>query len=175
MARFVTALQSNSYTEVQMENGTNDVARLSIADRIHQSAFAALYPWAARLARLMGRTSDAAAVAVWHAGRLLVVEHSYKRGLTLPGGHIRSNETPVLAAARELGEEIGLVIAPAEIRFFGCMEQRHTRLSLFECQLAREPEIRIDNREITAAAFTAPAAISEPSRILRSYLRDRRP
>jgi ADP-ribose pyrophosphatase YjhB (NUDIX family) len=130
------------------------VARLSIADRIHQSAFAVLYPWAARLESLMGRKSDSAAVAVW--------------------GHIGSNETPVLAAARELEEEIGLVIAPAEIRFFGCMEQRQTRLSLFECQLAREPEIRIDNREVTAAAFTAPTAISEPTRTLLSYLRARR-
>ena len=93
------------------------------------------------------------------------------RGVTLPGGHIGSNETPVLAAARELEEEVGLVVAPAEIRFFGRMELRHTRLSLFECQLAREPEIRIDNREVTAAAFTAPAAISEPSSTLRRYLR----
>ncbi len=158
-----------------MKKGTNDVARLSIADRIHQSAFAALYPWAARLARLMDRKSAAAAVAVWHAGRLLVVEHSYKRGLTLPGGHIGSNETPVLAAARELEEEVGLFIAPAGIRFLDRQELRHTRLSLFECQLAREPEIRIDNREITAAAFMAPAAISEPSWTLRSYLRARRP
>ncbi len=112
-----------------MKKGTNDVARLSIADRIHQSAFAVFYPWAARLESLMGRKSDAAVVAVWHAGGVLVVEHSYMRGLTLPGGHIRSNEIPVLAAARELEEEVGLVIAPAEIRFFGCMEQRHTRLS----------------------------------------------
>ncbi len=151
------------------------MARLSIADRIHQSAFAALYPWAVRLASLMGRKSDAAAVAVWHAGRLLVVEHSYMGGATLPGGHIGSNEMPVLAAARELEEEVGLVIAPGEIRFFGRIEQRHTRLSLFECQLAREPEIRIDNREVTAAAFMAPAAISEPSWTLRSYLRARRP
>ncbi len=82
---------------------------------------------------------------------------------------------PVLAAARELEEEIGLVIAPVEIRFLERMELRHTRLSLFECQLAREPEIRIDNREITAAAFTVPAAISEPSSTLRRYLRARRP
>ncbi len=81
---------------------------------------------------------------------------------------------PGQAAVRELEEEVGLVITAAEIRFFGCMELRHTCLSLFECQLAREPEIRIDNREITAADFTAPAAISEPSWTLRSYLRTRR-
>ncbi len=150
------------------------MARLSIADRIHQSAFAVLYPWAARLESLMGRKSDAAAVAVWHAGRLLVVEHSYMRGMTLPGGHIGSNETPVLAAARELEEEVGLVITPVEFQFFGRTEGRHTSVSLFECRLAREPEIRIDNREITAAAFTIPAAISEPSSTLRNYLRARR-
>ena len=157
-----------------MKLGTNDVARFSIADRIYQSAFAVLYPWAARLESLMGRKSDSAAVAVWHAGRLLVVEHSYMKGANLPGGHIGSNEKPVLAAARELEEEIGLVIAPAEIRFFRRMELGRTRLSLFECRLAREPEIRIDNREITAAAFMAPAAISEPSWTLKSYLRARR-
>ncbi len=158
-----------------MTKGKNDVARLSIADRLHRSAFAVLYPWAARLERLMGRKSDSAAVAVWHAGRLLVVEHSYMSGATLPGGHIGSDETPVLAAARELEEEVGLVVAPAEIRFFQRLEQRHTCLSLFECQLAREPEIRIDNREITAAAFMTPAAIAEPSWTLQSYLRSRRP
>ncbi len=151
------------------------MARSSIADRIHQSAFAILYPWVARLESLMGRKSDTAAIAVWHAGRLLVVEHSYTRGWTLPGGHIRSSEVPGWAAARELEEEVGLVITAAEFRFFGRMEGRHSRMSLFECQLAREPEIRIDNREITAAAFTAPDSISEPSRILRSYLRARHP
>ena len=80
-----------------------------------------------------------------------------------------------MAAARELEEEVGLVIAPAEIRFFRRMKQRHTCLSIFECQLAHEPEIKIDNREITAAAFMDPAAISEPSSTLRSYLRTRRP
>ena len=150
------------------------MARASFADRMHQSAFAALYPWVIRLARLAGWKSDAAAVAVWHRGRLLVVEHSYMKGLSLPGGHIRSDELPVLAAARELEEEVGIVIAPAEIRLFGCLERRHTRLSLFECHLAQAPEIRIDNREITAAAFKSPSSIPEPSRTLQSYLRARR-
>ncbi len=149
------------------------MARVSIADRMYQSAFAALYPWVIRLARLAGWKSDAAAVAVWHEGRLLVVEHSYMRGLTLPGGHVGSDELPVLAAARELEEEVGIVIAPAEIRLFGHMERRHTRLSLFECNLNQAPEIRIDNREITAAAFKSPSSIPEPSRTLRSYLRAR--
>jgi len=150
------------------------MARVSIADRMHQLAFAALYPWIIRLAKLADRKSDAAAIAVWHRGRLLVVEHSYMKGLTLPGGNIKSDELPVLAAARELEEEVGIVIAPAEIRIFGRLEGRHTRLSLFECNLNQAPEIRIDNREITAAAFKSPSSIPEPSRTLRSYLRARR-
>lgn len=150
------------------------MVRISIVDRIHQSGFAFFHCWDVRFSRLTGRKSNTAAVAVWYRNRLLVVEQSYQCGLTLPGGHIRSNELPVSAATRELKEETGVVIAAAEPFLFGRFEQRHTCLSLFECWLAREPEIRIDNREITAASFMTPDAISEPSWTLRSYLRTRR-
>lgn len=54
------------------------------------------------------------------------------------------------------------------------MELRRTHLSLFEHELAEVPEISIDNREITFAAFMAPAAISDPCYILERYLRERR-
>ena len=150
------------------------MVRISIIDRMHQSAFALLHPWILRFSKLTGRKSNAAVVAVWHRDRLLVVEHSYVCGLSLPGGKIRSNESPAVAATRELEEEVGVVIAPAEIQLFGRFEQRHTCLSLFECRLAHEPEIRIDKREITAARFMTPAAISESSSTLRKYLRARR-
>ena len=122
---------------------------------------------------MTGRKSDAAAIAVWHRGKLLVVKHSYMNGDTLPGGHVGNDETPALAAARELAEEVGIVIAPASARFFGRMELRHTRLSLFECHLTRVPKITIDNREITEAAFAEPSAIADPSLILRRYFRAR--
>ena len=147
---------------------------ISIADRARQLAYAVVYPWTARIENLLGRKSNAAAIAVWHAGRLLVVEHSYKGGLTLPGGHLKRNERAATAAVRELAEETGLVIPISDIRFFGRMEGRRTCLSLFECHLECEPEIRIDNREITAALFSPPAAISEQTWGLRAYLRARR-
>lgn len=150
------------------------MTQLSIADRLHQSAFAVLYPWVARLARLTGRRSDAAAIAVWYRGKLLVVKHSYMSGVTLPGGHIGNDESPAQAAARELAEEVGITVTPAKVVFFGRLELRHTRLSLFECQLTLAPKITIDNREITEAAFTDPAAISDPSLILRRYFRAKR-
>ena len=150
------------------------MARLSLADRMHQAAFAALYPWAARMARLTGRKSNAAAVALWHRDRILVVKHSYTRGVGLPGGHIGSREPPAQAAVRELAEEVGVTVPPSAIRLFRQMEQRRTHLSLFECELAEAPEIKIDNREITFAAFMAPAAISDPCFTLARYLRARR-
>ena len=145
----------------------------ALAGVLLRSAFKLLYPWAARFSRLAGWRSQAVMVAVWHADQLLVVRHSYWRGLTLPGGHVESGEPPVMAAARELKEEVGVVVPAAHFRLLGQMELRHTRLHLFECRLARAPRIRIDNREITAAAFTAPSAILRPSPALRRYLRAR--
>ena len=53
------------------------------------------------------------------AGRVLLVR---KRGTTAfmqPGGKIEANEQPVHALARELEEELGLVIDPAHATFLG--------------------------------------------------------
>ena len=145
----------------------------SITDRARQLAYAIFYPWVARLEDVLGRKSDAAAIAVWHAGRLLVVEHSYKRGLTLPGGQLTNREQAAAAAVRELAEETGLVVPVSSIRFLRCITGRQTRLSLFECHLDYEPQISIDNREITAAYFVPPAEISNSTWGLRAYLRAR--
>lgn len=37
----------------------------------------------------------------------------------LPGGHIESDESPRAGAARELGEETGLSVSPADLRLIG--------------------------------------------------------
>lgn len=42
------------------------------------------------------------------AGRVLVVDPTYKEGLDLPGGMVEANESPQAGALRELGEELGL-------------------------------------------------------------------
>ncbi len=54
-------------------------------------------------------------VAVWSGGRVLLVRQSYRRGLGLPGGGLRCGERPECAAARELGEEVGINVAPAQL------------------------------------------------------------
>ncbi|MTE19138.1 NUDIX domain-containing protein [Streptomyces sp. TRM43335] len=60
-----------------------------------------------------------ALVALWHAGRLLMVRVRDRDCWELPGGGIEPGETPREAAARELWEESGLRVAPERLRFAG--------------------------------------------------------
>lgn len=60
-----------------------------------------------------------ALVALWHAGRLLMVRVRGRDCWELPGGTIEPGETPRRAAARELWEESGQRVAPERLRFVG--------------------------------------------------------
>jgi 8-oxo-dGTP pyrophosphatase MutT (NUDIX family) len=45
------------------------------------------------------------------AGRVLLVDPTYKEGWDLPGGMVEANEPPRAAAERELREELGLTLS----------------------------------------------------------------
>ncbi len=61
-----------------------------------------------------------ASVLCWNAdGALLFVLPSYESWWTLPGGVVEKNESPLLAAARELKEETGLDISSRRLQFAG--------------------------------------------------------
>jgi 8-oxo-dGTP pyrophosphatase MutT (NUDIX family) len=58
-----------------------------------------------------------AGVLIRHADddRVLLVEPTYKDRWEVPGGVVEADESPYAAAARELTEELGLVIAPGRL------------------------------------------------------------
>ncbi len=99
-------------------------------------------------------------VAVWSGGRVLLVRQSYRRGLGLPGGGLRCGERPECAAARELCEEVGIDVAPAQLRLV--MERvvhheyKKDRIRIYRVDFEPEPAVTIDRREVIWAGFFSP-------------------
>ncbi|MBT9267622.1 NUDIX domain-containing protein [Pseudomonas sp. MG-9] len=92
----------------------------------------------------------AAALLLDPEGQTLLVR---KRGTTAfmqPGGKIEAHELPVHALARELEEELGLVIDPAQASFLG----------QFSAPAANEPGcvVQADIFQVTIDTDVAPAA-----------------
>lgn len=118
-------------------------------------------------------------IAVWWDNRVLLVENSYKKALTFPCGGVYSNETPLEAAIRELEEEVGIIAAASQFQqlsdFVLYHDNIHDHVYPFELQFETEPEVRVDNREVTMARFEDPEealdiGLSKVStRILDSY------
>jgi 8-oxo-dGTP pyrophosphatase MutT (NUDIX family) len=87
--------------------------------------------------------------------RVLLVRHSYgPRTWELPGGGVKSSESAVAAARREMDEELGVTIdewtSLGELR--GTMQGRHDRLHCFQAEIGSRP-LRFDPGEIVAGAW----------------------
>lgn len=101
-----------------------------------------------------------ALVAVWHHGRIMLIRNSYTNCYTVPGGYRRRGETARRAAARELAEEVGIVVpeqrlAPAlEITHY--WDHKHDHVCLYSLDLTEQPFLRLDNREVVEAGFYPP-------------------
>ena len=134
------------------------------------------YPCAQFVWQMTGRKGQGAAIAVWHGERLLCVRESYRPRLGLPGGGGNGGETPLETARRELREEVGLALEPGLFREFGLIGydvgKRPIRDILFEVEIERPLEPRIDRREIVWAGYLTPAEIRRAGmqRGLRLYL-----
>jgi 8-oxo-dGTP diphosphatase len=100
-------------------------------------------------------------VALWNGGRILLVQTSYRRGYTLPGGFMKPGETAREAACRELAEELRFCIPPAalELGWYGSMrfESREDTVTIWEVPLDAPPPIHVDGREIVWAGWKTPA------------------
>ncbi len=98
-----------------------------------------------------------ALVAIWCGGKILLVRNSYVRYFSLPGGYVRSRESGRSAAARELEEEIELVVDETELipvldKVWN-WEGKRDHVELFQLELSVEPVVSVDNREVVAARF----------------------
>ncbi len=115
-------------------------------------------------------------VAVWCRGKLLMIRNSYRPGLRLPGGLLKKNEEWEAAARRELAEEVGIELAPGELKFYGETPSNdrnvHDRSQIFEVELAEFPQVTVDNREVVWAEFLAPAEVlkQQSGEAVRHYL-----
>jgi 8-oxo-dGTP diphosphatase len=120
-----------------------------------------------------------ALVAVWCDGEIMLVKNSYRRQYTLPGGYIRSSETPSEAGARELAEEVGIDVHPSEISvvYSGMhpFEFRDDEVTIVELEVAERPAFAVDNREVVWAGFMRPEDVLRLRVIphLREYLKQR--
>jgi ADP-ribose pyrophosphatase YjhB (NUDIX family) len=123
--------------------------------------------------------AEGSLVAVWHAGRVLLVRNSYRRPLSLPAGNLRRGESPLAAAVRELREEVGIAAAPEVLRFVREVVHRtdwkEDHSHVFELELADPPRVAIDRREVVWAGFLTPAEAlaRELSVPVRIYLESR--
>ncbi len=122
-----------------------------------------------------------ALVAVWHEGRVLLVRNSYRQWFSFPGGGLKRHELPVEAAARELQEEVGIIVQPSELRFVCEIHSdfhfQRDRCAFFELELSSSPRISVDGREVVWGDFTSlnDALSRKLLPPVRTYLLSRQP
>jgi ADP-ribose pyrophosphatase YjhB (NUDIX family) len=101
-----------------------------------------------------------ALVAIWHDGKILLVQNSYVPYRSLPGGYVRSHETGRDAALRELREETGIRATAADLK--PIIDEHHDwegkreHIEIFNLDVTERPRIEVDNREVVEAGFFSP-------------------
>jgi 8-oxo-dGTP pyrophosphatase MutT (NUDIX family) len=119
-------------------------------------------------------------VGVWHRGRVLLVQNSYKSQLSMPGGGFHRGESPAQAGARELREEAGVHLTPEALRpafeTVGRDEYKDDHVHFLEVDVDSEPALTVDDREVLWAAFIdLDTALRLPvSSLVRAYLEEAR-
>lgn len=101
-----------------------------------------------------------ALVAIWHDGKILLVQNSYVPYRSLPGGYVHKHETGRDAALRELREETGIRATAAELKpvidEHHEWEGKYEHVEIFDLDVSERPRIAIDNREVVDAGFFSP-------------------
>jgi 8-oxo-dGTP pyrophosphatase MutT (NUDIX family) len=127
------------------------------------------------------RRRTGAAVALWCGHRVLLIQTSYRRRYSLPGGFVGRGERSRDAAARELLEEVRIAVDPDRLTlaYEGTIfvEYHDDRLDVWETTLADEaPAVRANARELVWAGWmTTEEAEAQPLLShVRAYLAARK-
>jgi ADP-ribose pyrophosphatase YjhB (NUDIX family) len=117
-------------------------------------------------------------VGVWHGREVLLLQNSYKRLFSLPGGGHKPGESVVETGRRELHEEVGLEVEAQALRETFAAESRdeykHDRCHFLDLEVEARPALAIDRREVVWAEFIdVEVALRLPlTDMVRAYLED---
>ena len=107
--------------------------------------------------RLLGGRTHGALVAFRQGDRVLLVQNSYRKGLSFPGGYVHPDEAPIEAARREVLEEIGLRVDASQLRHVFTRDYRFEdhddTVDVFELVVDEPIQLATDRREILWADF----------------------
>jgi 8-oxo-dGTP diphosphatase len=156
-------------------NEAREAAR-QVTDALVRTAYRGAYSLAMVYWFVRRPSSEGVFVGVWHGRRVLLLQNSYKRSFSMPGGGPHAGESHLQTGLRELREEVGLTLDGAELRapfdVVAMEEYKHDHVFFLEVDVATEPPLTIDRREVVWAAFIdVDAALQLPvSSPVRAYL-----
>lgn len=151
-----------------------------LLDPLARTAFRGAYALARVYWFFRRPTTYGVFVGVWHQGRVLLVQNSYKYNLSMPGGGLKPGEPLAEAGARELREETGVTVDASALRpvfdFLGTEEHKEDHVHFLELDVDAPPALTLDNREVVWAGFIdLDTALRLPvSYLVRAYLEDAR-
>jgi 8-oxo-dGTP diphosphatase len=129
-------------------------------DALFRLAYRGAYRMMRMYWRLANPRTHGALVLIWNDGKVLLVKNSYVDYHSAPGGYVHDGENSRDAAARELREETGIKITPADLKpaldRWHDWEGKREHIEIFELETDQLPDIHVDNREVVSATFYPP-------------------
>jgi 8-oxo-dGTP diphosphatase len=151
-------------------------AARDVSDALVRTAYRGAYSLAMAYWFVRRPRTEGVFVGVWHGRRVLLLQNSYKRLFSMPGGGAHKGESHVQTGLRELREEVGLTLSADNLRpvleVADTEEYKDDHVHFLEVEVDTEPPLTIDRREVVwASFFDVEAALQLPlSSPVRAYL-----